>query len=88
MLIGPTYTMDQGGDENQNLVKGYSDQAELKISANPKVSGGLAGRLFCQSCSAMATSLIMMTMIKMMMVVIMMMMVVMTMVMVVSSADL
>ena len=48
LLIGPTNTMDQVGGENQNLMQGYSwpDKAELKISANPKVSVVLPADFF------------------------------------------
>ena len=64
-------------------------QAELKISANPKVVGGLAGRtskIFASPDGGI--DLMMILMVTMMMMVMVMMMVMMTMVMVVSSADL
>ena len=84
LLIGPTNTMDQVGGENQNLMQGYSwpDKAELKISANPKVVGGFAGRTSKIFASPGGMDLMMILMVTMMM------MVMMTMVMVVSSADL
>ena len=62
-------------------------QAELKISANPKVLlGGLAGRTSKIFASPGGTGVMMILMVTMM--VMMLMMVMMTMVMVVSSADL
>ena len=32
LLIGPTNTMDQVGDENQNLVQGYSWPCKVKLT--------------------------------------------------------
>ena len=60
----------------------------MKISANPKVVGGFAGRTSKIFASPGGMDLMMILMVTMMMMVMRMMMVMMTMVMVVSSADL